>query len=1476
MDATWRNLVVTIVRLVLALWLGALPTLAQSQIVFRNSSSAAAPAAGTITFRAATSGASGGITFRAAATTPAGSTSPAPVFRATASATAASGVFSLTIAKPAGTVQDDVMVAAIGISANTPVITAPDGWVQVRQLNNTATTANALAVYYKIATAYEPLSYTWTFSASGGSAGGIQTFYNVDTANPVDAEAGQTTASSLNHSTPSITTTVPNTMLVTAYTFASSRSWNAPPLVPAAPAVTQSFNVRSNGNNAAGQSTAAHRGVVAVAGIVPALRATASNNADAGNAHVLALRPALRVPRPTLTAPGDFMVAAIAVQPSSAVLTAPAGWTQVNRIDNAGPTSNSLIIYRKFAVDGEAASYLWRVSGATSVVGGIQSFVGVDPTTPVDAQAGQATAIGLLHTAPSIMTTMANTMLVAHFTFASAGSWTPPAATPPDAVMTESYDVASQAAGAVGQTLEGVRVVHAAAGATAAKTAIAVVIPNAGATHIMALRPAGTQISLTKPTTVIENDVMIAAIGLTPSSVTLTPPSGWKLIRRTTNAGGVSNALEVYSRVATSAEPAGYTWTFSANASAVGGIQAFSGVDTANPIDAEGGQATPSALTHTAPSITTTVANSMLVSHHTFSSSRTWTPPVASGGDAGMTESFDVRFLTTQGPNGQSLEGNRVAHAAIGATAAKTATASNNADFGNTHILALRPQAGSNIDLPVPLGSTTNDVMIAAIGYQPNTLTITPPAGWTLVGSSTNATATANSLAVYQRVAGGAEPSAYQWTFSGGTLTAAAGGIQTFSGADTATPIDVFGTAATASALTHATPSITTTVANTMIVTAHTFASSATWTPPAGMVETFDRANLAVPNAAGQAIEGNYVAQAVAGATGVKTATASAQADRGNTCILALRSAQVNTVPSRFNACESSSCAPVATPLTYAALYTKLAGTAFDLYGVALKSDGTLETGFAGAVSVDVLANINTGVTLGTDNCPTSQDAAISLGNKTFTAGRATVSGISVPNAYRDVRVRFTCPTTLCGSAITRCSSDNFAVRPTGFTVSSTDANADATGSSVSAAPAVKAGASFTLAATALASYNGTPTIDSAKLAAHSGAAQAGTLNGSFNAATASTGVASGNAFTYSEVGYFNFSANGIHDDTFTAVDQHGDCTLGLCDCTPDFSNTLTGGKYGCKFGNTAATAYFGRFVPDHLALTAGSLIDRGDINTGTSETCASSFTYMGEDFKTTFTLTAQNSANTTTQNYTGGHAKFVLGTWSNFAFSGSAGALVQGSTAPSGTWGSAAGSYGTAVVTAMHAVTRPAAPVAPYTSFTVSALPSYTDGAATIALAASTVVAGASEQRYGRLMLANTYGSELLNLPVPLSAQYWNSTAFVTNTADSCTSLTASNIKLTSPPSGVSAVVGGTFSSGIGSLALTKPTTPAAATVDLCLDLAADPVGGTVCAGTSANKSYLQGLWAPGTAYNNDPTARATFGIYKGKSVFIYQRESY
>jgi subtilisin-like proprotein convertase family protein len=187
-----------------------------------------------------------------------------------------------------------------------------------------------------------------------------------------------------------------------------------------------------------------------------------------------------------------------------------------------------------------------------------------------------------------------------------------------------------------------------------------------------------------------------------------------------------------------------------------------------------------------------------------------------------------------------------------------------------------------------PAGTVQNDVMIAAIGVQPRTATITAPAGWTLLRRSQQNAGTSNELATYYKVAGASEGASYSFTLS--TSTGAAGGIVSFSGVDIDDPIDIENGQVTASSLNHAAPTVTTTSTSDMVVTAHTIASSVTWTPPAGMTEAVDVASAALGNA-GQSLEINYVTQAAIGATGTKTAVANANADSGATDTITLRAA---------------------------------------------------------------------------------------------------------------------------------------------------------------------------------------------------------------------------------------------------------------------------------------------------------------------------------------------------------------------------------------------------------------------------------------------------------------------------------------------------------------------------------------------------------------------------------------------------------
>ena len=134
--------------------------------------------------------------------------------------------------------------------------------------------------------------------------------------------------------------------------------------------------------------------------------------------------------------------------------------------------------------------------------------------------------------------------------------------------------------------------------------------------------------------------------------------------------------------------------------------------------------------------------------------------------------------------------------------------------FGATGVVTLT--------LPVPAGTTPNDVMVASVGFgrvRPCSRRL--PAGrWS--GEST----TRPGRRTRSRSTGGRLRRASRPTTAGRSTPppASAGGIQIVRGCRSHDPVDVEAGAATATAPNHAAPSVTTTAANDMIVTSHSFA----------------------------------------------------------------------------------------------------------------------------------------------------------------------------------------------------------------------------------------------------------------------------------------------------------------------------------------------------------------------------------------------------------------------------------------------------------------------------------------------------------------------------------------------------------------------------------------------------------------------------------------------------------------------------
>ena len=568
------------------------------------------------------------------------------------------------------------------------------------------------------------------------------------------------------------------------------------------------------------------------------------------------------------------------------------------------------------------------------------------------------------------------------------------------------------------------------------------------------------------------------------------------------------------------------------------------------------------------------------------------------------------------------------------------------------------------------------------------------------------------------------------------------------------------------------------------------------------------------------------------------------------------------------NACEGASCncTGASCAANYDRLYTKLTGNALSFGLVALTQvtgQYVLDTGFNGTVQVDLVASQGAGacaVPLSVSGLPGSSQ------NVTFSAGRPVSGGVfsylaaSNSTPYRNLRLRFT-----QGSpASSTCSLDNFAVRPPIFSVTS----ANATNNAVAGGPVFKAGAdNFSLTATAVAGYDGTPQIDNTQLV---GSPTAGTITGSFAAAAVASGIAIGNTFTYSEAGNLGLSANAVYDDGWTTVDQPGDCTN-------DASNASVGGKYGCKIGSTAiaqttGSSGFGRFIPNHFVLSAGSVTP-----------ASGTFTYMDQPFGISFTLTAERAGGGTTRNYAGSYAKldptaaalWPATTLGNTGIAlGAVNSAVDLSTrlsvvgTPTGAWAN-----GVAPVAANLKFSRPSTSPAdatwgPYNALDLGIAPQDSDSIkllpAALNLDASApggaerqkLNAASTIQRLGRIWIPNAYGSERLPLPLIATVQFYDGTNWVTSTTDN---VTAFNTNLFAAGGNLLTTVKAGLASGVS---VTSPGSAAVAAGLRTITLSAPGVRGSVELSLNA-PSYLP----------NTP-ARATFGIFK--SPLIYRRENY
>jgi hypothetical protein len=126
--------------------------------------------------------------------------------------------------------------------------------------------------------------------------------------------------------------------------------------------------------------------------------------------------------------------------------------------------------------------------------------------------------------------------------------------------------------------------------------------------------------------------------GNTNAATTVTPPAGWTAVTSNATTGV---GLSAYTRVLVAGDPLSWSFGLSQSSRAAGTISAYSGVDTASPVDVVSVGTNPSGLSHTAPSVTTSGANRLGITVNAITAATTFTPT------AGSTERADQAATAT-------------------------------------------------------------------------------------------------------------------------------------------------------------------------------------------------------------------------------------------------------------------------------------------------------------------------------------------------------------------------------------------------------------------------------------------------------------------------------------------------------------------------------------------------------------------------------------------------------------------------------------------------------------------------------------------------------------------------------------------------------------------------------------------------------------------------------------------------------------
>lgn len=330
---------------------------------------------------------------------------------------------------------------------------------------------------------------------------------------------------------------------------------------------------------------------------------------------------------------------------------------------------------------------------------------------------------------------------------------------------------------------------------------------------------------------------------------------------------------------------------------------------------------------------------------------------------------------------------------------------------------------------------------------------------------------------------------------------------------------------------------------------------------------------------------------------------------------------------------------------------------------------------------------------------------------------------------------------------------------------------------------------------------------------------------------------------------------------------------VGIIDLAANLNGYL--GVSGLNITGTAPNV--GRFRPAQFSVSKTD---------GSFANACGAFTYLGQPFTYTtvpsLTITAQDASGATTQNYTSGaFQKLVTGDIDRtFPVSDNAKRGLDAATLMAVTSTSADGvltvtnpgemTYTFDAADSFTYTRNANARIIPFNSDLSIPIDAVTDSETVAASSLPTVQPTAVNLRYGRWIMENAFGPELMPLAMTAEAQYLDDDGnFVLNILDNCTALETVATTSGTVTSGQAIAVGGgtstftynaTLSGGEGDFNFTAPGSGRTGTIPITVDL--------------SSRSWLRFDWDGDGDLEDHPGASATFGQYRGHDRIIYWRE--